>query len=52
MKVAIVTPTIGQDCLTKCLLSVQNQSYEGDISMISFHWQTHRNQNKMLNYHF
>ena len=27
MKVAIVTPTIGQDCLTKCLLSIQKQEY-------------------------
>ena len=27
MKVAVVTPTIGQNCLTTCLLSIQKQEY-------------------------
>ena len=28
MKVAVVTPTIGADCLSQCIESVQNQTYE------------------------
>ena len=28
MKVAVVTPTIGADCLSQCVESVQNQTYE------------------------
>jgi hypothetical protein len=28
MKVAVVTPSIGQDTLTQCLLSIQKQEYD------------------------
>ena len=34
MKVAIVTPSIGQDTLTQCLLSVQKQEYEDIVHYV------------------
>jgi glycosyltransferase involved in cell wall biosynthesis len=41
MKVAIVTPSIGQDSLTKCLLSVQNQSYEDIVHYVFIDGEEH-----------
>ena len=34
MKVAVVTPSIGQDTLTQCLLSVQKQEYEDIVHYV------------------
>ena len=34
MKVAVVTPSIGQDTLTQCLLSIQKQEYDNIVHYV------------------
>jgi len=42
MKVAVVTPSIGQDTLTQCLLSVQKQEYEDIVHYVFIDGHEHK----------
>lgn len=42
MKVAVVTPTIGQDCLTTCLESIQNQEYLDIVHYVFIDGEEHK----------